>query len=46
LINNAGICDKTISTLQDITKENLMSHYETNVVAPVLLVKVFGFLVR
>ena len=40
LINNAGIFDKTIPSLTQITKDSLMSHYEVNVVAPILLTKV------
>ena len=40
LVNNAGIYDKTVSNLEAVTKDILMSHFETNCVAPVLLTKV------
>jgi NAD(P)-dependent dehydrogenase (short-subunit alcohol dehydrogenase family) len=39
LINNAGILKHT-ATINDITAENLMSHYLTNTVGPIMLTKV------
>jgi NAD(P)-dependent dehydrogenase (short-subunit alcohol dehydrogenase family) len=41
LINNAGIFDQSLNSLESQTKENIMMHYEINVAAPVLLTKAF-----
>jgi len=41
LINNAAIFDKTLKTLETLTKENLMEHFDINFVSPVLLIKAF-----
>jgi len=39
LINNAGIYSQRPQTLESMTKETLMLHFEVNTVAPLLLVK-------
>jgi len=41
LINNAGIMDKSLSSLEAHTKENMMQHLDINCVTPVLLTKAF-----
>jgi len=41
LINNAGIMDKSLSSLAVQTKENIMKHLDINCVTPVLLTKAF-----
>jgi len=41
LVHNAGIMDKSINTLEQQTKENLMQHLDINTVTPVLLTKAF-----
>jgi len=41
LIHNAGIMDKSIVSLEQQTKENLMQHLDLNTVTPVLLTKAF-----
>lgn len=46
LINNAGIFDHSLSTLQQHTKQNMLDHYELNVIAPVLLMKAFHPLLK
>jgi len=41
LVNNAGIFDWKLSTLEQHTKENMMQHLDINLVTPVLLAKAF-----
>jgi NAD(P)-dependent dehydrogenase (short-subunit alcohol dehydrogenase family) len=46
LINNAGIFDHSLSSLEAHTKQNMLDHYEINVIAPVLLMKAFHPLLK
>jgi len=46
LINNAGIFDQSLSSLQSCTKENLLEHMDINFFSPVLLTKAFEPLLK
>jgi len=41
LINNAGTFTKSIQTIGDQTKDELMKHFEINTVSPILVTKAF-----
>jgi len=46
LINNAGMYNKDIEIIKDMTKDELMSHFEVNTVSPILVTKAFLPLLR
>jgi NAD(P)-dependent dehydrogenase (short-subunit alcohol dehydrogenase family) len=41
LFNNAGVMNKSIESIVDFTKEDMMHHFEVNTVSPVLLTQAF-----
>jgi len=46
LINNAGMYNKGIESIKDMTKDELMRHFEVNTVSPILVTKTFLPLLR